>query len=137
MTYDEWMRTVPAAIREDNVWNLEAFRLGLFLSDIAWNDITKLARDRRTHSLSDQLQRAVGGITLTISEGFSRSTGKERARFYEYSLGSARETRIAYYQGRHVLGETVFTHRLDISTRVVKLTLTMVRSQRRENVKLQ
>ena len=72
---------------------MEAYRLGLFLSDLGWQDATRLARDRRTAAIADQLYRAVGKISSNFGEGYSRGTGKERARFYEYALGSARESR--------------------------------------------
>ncbi|MFQ6040547.1 MAG: four helix bundle protein [Candidatus Poribacteria bacterium] len=60
-------------------------------------------RDKRTLGLSDQLYRALGAIGSDIAEGFSRKSGKDKARFYEYGLGSARESRDWYYKGRHVL----------------------------------
>ncbi|MFN8404533.1 MAG: four helix bundle protein [Anaerolineales bacterium] len=37
---------------------------------------------------------AVGSVGANISEGYSRSSGKDRARFYEYALGPARESRV-------------------------------------------
>lgn len=62
--------------------------------------------------------------------GYSRGTGKDRARFYEYGLGSARESRDWYYKGRHILGETVVQHRLQLLTKVIRLLLTMIPQQR-------
>jgi hypothetical protein len=57
-------------------------------------------------------------------------TGRDRARFYEYALGSARESRDWYYKARTVLGEPVAQHRIAMLTRIVKLLLTMVPQQR-------
>src|SRR5438105_4745436 len=136
MTYDEWVAQVPMRIKDDSLWNVKAYRLGLFASDLGWHDVTKLLRDRRTGSLSDQLYRALGGISATIAEGYSRSTGKERARYYEFALGSAREARDHYYKGRHVLTEKVTQHRIELLTDVVKLLLKMVPDQRRANIKI-
>ncbi len=65
-----------------------------------------------------------------MAEGYSRGTGKDRARFYEYALGSARESRDWYFKARYVLGETVFQHRLELLTRVIQLLLTMIPQQR-------
>ena len=101
MTYEAWEMGVPEAIRGDTLWKVKAYRLALFLSDLAWHDVTKLAQDRRTREIADQLYRAAGNISSSIGEGYSRGTGRDRARFYEYSLGSARETRDWYYKGRH------------------------------------
>ena len=103
MDYREWERNVPAEIVGDVLWKMEAYRLALFASDLAWSDATRLAQDRRTVGLSDQLYRAVGSVGANTAEGYSRSSGKDRARFYEYSLGSAREGRDWYYKGRAAL----------------------------------
>jgi four helix bundle protein len=130
VNYEEWEKTVPETITGDSLWKIRAYRLALFLSDLGWHDITRLMRDRRTISLSDQLCRALGSIGANLAEGYSRGTGKDRARFYEYSLGSARESRDWYYKGRHILGETVVQHRLQLLTEVVRLLLTMVPQQR-------
>src|ERR1039458_4948027 len=86
--------------------------------------------DKRTIGLSDQLYRALGSIAANISEGYSRSSGKDRARFYEYGLGSARESRGWFYKGRHVLGINVAEHRIRLVTQIIRLLLTMVPDQR-------
>ena len=130
MRYDEWLKTVPEEITGDALWKVEAYRLALFAADIGWYDVTKLMQDRRTLRLSDQLYRALGSISVNIGEGYSRGSGKDRARFYEYALGSAREGRDWYYKGRHVLGEQVTVHRLRLLTQIIRLLLTMVPQQR-------
>jgi|SRR4051794_22082204 len=112
---------------------MEAYRLGLFMSDVGWSDVTKLAADRRTMSLSDQLYRALGKISSNLAEGYSRGTGKARATFYEYALGSEREARDWYYKARHVLSERVAAHRMDVMTQLIKLTTKMVNRERKTN----
>jgi len=130
MNYEEWAETVPEEIKADSLWKMTAYRLALFLSDLGWRDTAKLVRSRRMIGLSDQLYRALGSVSANLAEGYSRGTGKDRARFYEYSLGSARESRDWYFKGRHVLGEAVFRHRLQLLTRVIQLILTMIPQQR-------
>jgi four helix bundle protein len=130
MNYDEWLKAVPGPIAGDALWKVEAYRLALFAADIGWKDVTRLAGDKRTLDLSNQLYRSLGSIGANISEGYSRGTGRDRARFYEYSLGSARESRGWYYNGRFVLGEKVTEHRLLLHTQIVRLLLTMVPEQR-------
>jgi four helix bundle protein len=129
-TYEEWEAAVPEKIKADSLWKMTAYRLGLFLGDLAWRDTAKLIEDRRMVGLSDQLYRALGSISANVAEGYSRGTGKDRARFYEYALGSARESRDWYFKARYVLGETVFQHRLELLTRVIQLLLTMIPQQR-------
>ncbi len=130
MTFDEWAKTVPATITGDVLWKVEAYRLALFAADVGWSDVTKLMQDKRTLDLSDQLYRATGSISANIAEGYSRSTGKDRARFYEYALGSARESRDWYYKSRHVMGDDVANHRMNLMTQIIRLLITMVPQQR-------
>ena len=122
-------------IKGDLLWKMEAYRLALFLGDIAWHDVTKLYKDPRMLDLSNQLYRAVGSISANIAEGYSRSSGRDRVRFHEYALGSARESRDWYLKGRHILGSTVTNHRLDFCTQVIRLLLTVIPDQR--DVKIQ
>jgi four helix bundle protein len=137
VTYDEWEASVPCSIREDSLWKVKAYRLALFLSDLSWTDVTKLVQDRRTAGLADQLYRAAGNISSNIAEGYSRGTGKDRARFYEYALGSARESRDWYYKGRHVLTEAVVAHRIELATEIIRLSITMADQERRTNRRIQ
>ena len=130
MNYEEWEKSVPDELTNDSLWKMEAYRLGLFIADIGWYDATKLMQDKRTLGLSNQLYRALGSVSANLAEGYSRGTGKDRARFYEYALGSARETRDWYYKGRHVLGDSVTRHRLCMLTQVICLLLTMIPQQR-------
>lgn len=126
MKYADWLKTVPEEIRNDALWTVEAYRLALFAADLGWHDTTKLFRDGRTLKLAAQLFDAVGSVGANISEGYSRGYQKDRARFYEYALGSARESRTWYFDGRHVLGEEVARHRIQLHTQIVKLLLTML-----------
>jgi four helix bundle protein len=130
MNYSEWLKTVPASLTEDLLWKMEAYRLALFAADVAWRDVTKLMGDKRTLDLASQLYEAMGSIGANLSEGYSRASAKDRARFYEYSLGSARESRTWYFDGRHILGEAVARHRMGFLTQIIRLLLTMVPEQR-------
>jgi four helix bundle protein len=97
---------------------------------VAWHDVTKLMQDRRTISVSDQLYQALGSIGANLAEGYSRGSGKDRARFYEYALGCARESRDWYFKARHVLGEEVVHHRIALLAEIMRLILTMIPDQR-------
>jgi four helix bundle protein len=130
MNYETWVESVPTEITRDSLWKMEAYRLALFAADLGWHDVTKLAGDKRTLDVAGQLYRALGSIEANISEGYSRGSGRDRARFYEYALGSARESRGWYYIGRHVLGEKVVEHRLSLLTHVTRLLLATIPEQR-------
>ncbi len=131
MRFAEWLETVPETIRQDSLWKMKAYRYALFAAEIAWLDINKLYADPRTRSLSDQLYRSTGSVSANIAEGYSRSSGKDRARFYEYALGSAREARDWYYKARHILGPKVTEQRLELYKAIIQLLLAMVLQQRR------
>ena len=130
MNFAEWSKTVPEEITGDTLWKMKAYQLALFAGDVGWFDVTRLMRDKRTLEVADQLYRSVGSVSANLAEGYSRGTGKDRARFYEYSLGSAREARDWYYKARHILGTEVTSHRLRLLTDVIQLLLTMVPQQR-------
>lgn len=134
-SYAEWEAAGPAEIRGDSVWQVRAYRFALFLADLAWHDAGRLMSDKRSLGIVDQLVRAVGSISANIEEGYSKGTGRDRARFYEYALGSARESRGWYYKDRHVLGEPVVSHRMQLLTEIIKLLLTMVPDQRHSRLR--
>jgi len=109
--------------------------LALFATELGWQDVTQLRGDFRTRSLSDQLYRALGSISANIAEGYSRGTGRDRAHFYEYALGSARESRDWYYKARHILSEPVLEHRSKILTQIIRLLLVMAENQRGRTIR--
>jgi four helix bundle protein len=133
--YQEWEGSVPQDIKSDSLWKVEAYRLALFATDLGWQDVTQLRGDARTKSLSDQLYRALGSVSANIAEGYSRGTGKDRAHFYEYALGSARESRDWYYKARYILSEAIVTHRFRVLTQIIKLLLVMAENQRGRTIK--
>jgi four helix bundle protein len=133
MTYEQWETEVPAQMKEDTAWRIKAYKLSLFLSDLVWIDAPVWLKDRRSVEIVDQLCRASGRISASIIEGYSRDTGKARATFYEYALGSARESRDWYYKGRRLLKPAVYMHRVDLCTQISKLTLTMISNERQNN----
>jgi len=130
MTYRTWFSTVPKTLTDDPPWRMEVYRLALFAGDLAWRDATKLMQDRRMLSLSDQLYEAVGSNSANIAEGYSRSSHKDQARFYEYALGSAREARNWYFGGRHVLGDQVASHRMELLTQIIRRLLNIIPAER-------
>src|SRR5205085_6332431 len=108
-------------IRGDSLWKAKVYRLGLFAADISWQDVTRLKDDSRTKSLSDQLYRSLGSISANIAEGYSRGTSKERAHYYDYALGSAREARDWDYKAHNILTKDVVAHRLTLLSEIIRL----------------
>jgi len=131
VTYEQWESQVPWQIREDPIWKVEAYRLGLFLSDLSRLDVVLVYKHKVMRINADQLYRAASNISSNVTEGYSRSSPADRARFYEYALGSGRETRDWYYKVRGSLREAVVEHRLDLSTQLIALLVTMIVNERK------
>jgi four helix bundle protein len=130
-----WEEQAPVPFRTDPVWSLASYWLSLYLADLAWSDVSLLYRDARARRIAGQLYEAVGSVGANIAEGYSRGSAKDRARFYEYALGSARESRDWYYKSRHLLGSSTSARRFILVSRITQLLLRMVQDQRGYSVR--
>jgi four helix bundle protein len=135
MNYQEWLATVPAEITQDPLWNLEVYRLGVFVADIGWEDILCLDKNKITRDAADQIHRSLDSISANIAEGYSRSTGKDRARYFEYALGETREARDRYFKARRVLRHEVILHRMKLLTQIAKMLNALVPTQRKRGIR--
>lgn len=133
--YERWQGVVPSSITVDPLWKMIVYRKSLFLSDMAWNDCIRLYKNKRTVSLADQLYRAVGSISANVAEGYSRGTGMDRARFFEYALGSAREGRDWYFKGRHTLGYEPAQCRSEQLAEVISMLVALIPLQRTNGIR--
>jgi four helix bundle protein len=107
----------------------------LFIAEIGWEDVVLLNKNNLTRDAADQIIRSLNSISANIAEGYSRSTGKDRARYFEYSLGEAREARDRYFKVRRVLKPDVVLHRIRILTQIVKILNTFVPAQRKHGIR--
>ncbi len=135
MNYHEWMKTVPEEITQDPLWNLDVYRLGFFIGDITWDDTESLRKNPSTLDASDQIRRSLDSISANIAEGYSRSTGKDKARYFEYSLGEAREARDRIYKARRALKSEVVLHRMKVLTQIIKILNVFVPTQRKKGIR--
>lgn len=135
MNYQEWLTTVPVEITQDPLWKLEVYRLGLFVAEIGWEDVVLLNKNNLTRDSADQIIRSLDSISANIAEGYSRSTGKDRARYFEYALGEAREARDRYFKARRVLKQEVVLHRVKLLTQIVKMLNSFVPVQRKHGIR--
>lgn len=129
ISFEEWIKAIPDAFTKDALWRYKVYRLSLYIADISWLDVSQLHKDSRTRSLADQLYRSLGSIGANIAEGYSRSSTRDQNRFYEYALGSARESRDWYYKSRHILGEDRIELRYEILSQIIRLLLTIISRQ--------
>jgi four helix bundle protein len=135
MNYQEWITTIPPEITQDPLWKLEVYRLALFVAEIGWEDIIILNKNSLTRDAADQIIRSLNSISANIAEGYSRSTGKDRARYFEYSLGEAREARDRYFKARRILKHEIVMHRIRVLTQIVKILSTLIPSQRQHGIR--
>ena len=135
MNYQDWLATIPPEIPEDPLWKLDVYRLSLFVAEIGWEDVVLLNKNNLTRDAADQIIRSLNSISANIAEGYSRSTGKDRARYFEYSLGEAREARDRYFKTRRVLKQDVVLHRIRILTQIVKILNTFIPTQRKQGIR--
>ena len=129
-SYESWIADPRNTMAGDPVWRLTALRRSLYCADLAWNDVRLLTRASVTAPVAGQLYRALGSIGANLVEGYGRSSGLDRVRFYEYSLGSSRESLIWYRLARPVLGDELVAHRQEELQHVVRLLSTMIPRER-------
>ncbi len=119
--YERWLRTVPAEITQDTLWRMTAYRYALFAMSRAQADVPFFEHCRETRPHIDQLLRVVGAISANLEEGYGRSGGADRARFYEYALSTAREARGWYYKCGSALPAEVLSSRLSVFTQIIRM----------------
>lgn len=130
MTFDEWEATAAPELRADRIWRMRAYRLACYMSEVGWSDATTLANNPLTREIASQLLRAAGSIRANIAEGYSRASGRDRARVFEYALGSARETREWYRHVNAVLGAGTVSERCVVLDEITRLLLAIIPRER-------
>lgn len=130
MDFETWQRNAPDYLRADPLWHRQDYRLASYVADSAWPDAELLASHPATRGISGQLFEAAGSIASHIAEGYSRGSPADRVRFYEYALGSARETREWYVRGRGLLGDERVRVQATHLSSIVRLLLTVIPSER-------
>lgn len=110
------------------IWRLPAFRISRFMSLVVRHDLRKITRvEPKT---AEQLEAAVDSIGANISEGYSKLHGRERARFYEHALCSARESREWYATSAPIIGKESALERARLLTRAIKILTVAVPQER-------
>jgi four helix bundle protein len=105
---------IAAATSNDPLFRMRAYQVAKDLLQVAWLDAKTLSGDPVTRKMSGQLYAAIGSISANIGEGYSRSTGVDRARMFEYALGSVRESIAWYEAARPLLGDVVLARLNDL-----------------------
>lgn len=121
---------MPEELRGDPLVRMRAYRLAVVLQVASFPDAETLKGNSITEPAAAQLFTAVGSVAANIAEGYSKSSGKDRARIFEYALGSARESIAWYTSGKPVLGQETTTERLKWLEEIRRLLLATIPSER-------
>src|SRR3954462_12100617 len=116
----------PRSERDDPLSRMKAYGFARELLKDCWADAERAKHHEVTRKVAAQLYAAVGSVAANLAEGYSRSSGKDRARIFEYALGSVRESMTWYYAAEPVLGENVVNQRLDKLEQIRRLLLAII-----------
>jgi four helix bundle protein len=94
-------------------------------------------KDPITQKVAGQLYFSAGSIGATFGEGYSRASGKDRARYFEYALGSVRETMYWYASSVPVLGAEVVGKRLDRLEEIRRILAAVIPREREKTLRKQ
>jgi four helix bundle protein len=109
---------------------MRVYQLACGLLTDCWSDAEELRHHQVTAKISGQLYAAVGSIAANIGEGYSRSSGRDRTRIFEYALGSTRESMTWYRSAEPVLGVELVRARLDTLEEIRRLLLAIIPRER-------
>ena len=132
--YDEWARGVPTDLTSDPIWRTPAYRLSLYVMALAQSDVPLILAHRATRPHLDQLLRAVGAISADLDEGYSRSSGPERAHYFEYALGSSRESRGWYYKCAIAFPPDKLATRLRRLSNIIRILTAIIPRERERRI---
>ena len=114
------------APRTDPLNRVQAYQLAMLVLAEAKADADSYRKDPFAREVGSQLLRAIASIAANIAEGYSRGTPADRRRFFEYALGSTRESLVWY----EAVPQRPPQDRLDRLESIRRLLLTMIRNSR-------
>ena len=109
---------------------MRVYQLGYKLRSASLEDAEVILLNPITEKIAGQLYDSVGSIPANIVEGYSRSSGRDRARIFEYALGSARESTEWYSSIAHVLETGVFEDRIEVLNEITRMLLAIIPRER-------
>jgi len=113
---------------------MRAYRIARELVQASWEDAEQLKVHPVTVKVAGQLYSALGSIASNLGEGYSRSSGPDRARMFEYALGSVRESMVWYQMAQPVLGEAIAVDRLDKLEEIRRMLLAIIPRERGRSI---
>jgi len=114
---------------------MKVYVLAEELVERSWPDMEMVRDNPITAEIVSQMYKSIGSIPSNISEGYSKSSGKDRARSFEYALGSARESVDWYNAVKPVLGQEVVTERLTVLGDIRRLLIAIIPRERGRTIR--
>jgi four helix bundle protein len=118
-----WESGISADQRGDPVWRFNAYRVALFMLDVAGKDAAELRRRRALPAQIDQLVRSIASISANVAEGLGRPSAAERLRFFGIAVGSLRESMTWYQSVSSALTPAILDLRLHQLTELRKILI--------------
>ena len=132
LTMEQWVETLPKALKSDPLWQSAYYRLAMYLYDLVWLDSDTLQKNYRSREIVSQIVRSAGSVCANMEEAFGRGIGTaDYVRIMRISLGEARETQGWYFRSRHVLPEDLLERRYKVTNQVISLLVTAVDGTKR------
>ena len=128
--FQQWQNTPPPDLIGDPIWRMTAYRISLFMADLVRLDARSLVDHGAPSHKVTQLESSVESVEANISEGYSKFSGKDRARFFEMALASAREARGWYRRSSQWLGTDQAEERRMLLTQVIKILTVAIPRER-------
>ena len=113
------------------MWKVRVYQIGTCVARLAGQDAAALERYPRFAETVSQLVRSAGSVPATVAEGYSRQSRRERIKYYEYALGSAREATTWYSNAADTLPPEMVEDRLTLLARACQLLLKMIQNERK------
>ena len=85
--FRQWQNTPPPDVIGDPIWRMTAYRISLFMAGLVRLDARRLVDHGAPNHKVTQLESSVESVEANLSEGYSKFSGKDRARFFEMALG--------------------------------------------------
>ena len=126
--------TVPTSFA-DPLERMAVYRLAKGLTKPAFKDCELLHNHPLTADVAAQLYTAIGSIRANISEGYARSSGRDRARIFEYALGSARESTEWYDSAEPVIGVERVTAAKETLGEIRRLLQAIIPRERKRTIR--
>ena len=120
---------------DDPLAKMQVYQYATQLVEASWEDVVKLRAYDVTAEVARQLYTAVGSITANLAEGYSKSSGKDRARIFEMALGSARESAEWYKAARPVIGAEAASERMKLLGHIRRMLLAIIPRERERLVR--